>query len=581
MCHRVCWLSVVLAAAIAVSVPQTLQAQSTPGAQPEAAPTGQLKTLAVLAGARYEKLITDIAFLGNFAGKPEAGQMAEGGLSFFTQGKGANALDKTKPWGLIVQTDGTGFYPVGCLPIAKVEDALDVAKAYGADVKDAENGTKHLALPNGKSFYVKSQNGVVFISVAAASLERLPDDPQAILTKMVAEYDVSAVVAVKNIPDVYRQFAMQAMKAGMQQGMKKLPSESDEQFAERQKMAEGQMAQMSRMINEIDTVKVGWAVDPQKQRTFLDFTYQFVPGSKMAERVAAYGDAHTNFAGFHQPDAAATLLFATKADPKLIAEDMAQFQSMMKNVRQQSDREIDKSNKITDPQEREALKAAANDLFDSVEETMKEGQIDGGASLHLSPGSMTIVAGLHVKDPAKLESALKKLEPAAKKSPDFPGIQWNAANHAGVHFHTLAVPIPEKEQAPRQLFGDKLDVAIGIGTQAIYLAAGRDNIQSINKAIDESMAQKDKAVPPFELALSLKPILEVAAAEAKPGPEQDTLKAVVDVLKNQSQNRDHVRMVGQMVPNGLRYRIEAEEGVLRAIGTAAVQAQQKKLQANQ
>src|SRR5439155_5405676 len=113
--RRFYWLSVIVAAAIAVSVPQILQAQTNPGL-PEAAPSGQLKTLAVLAGARYEKLISDIAFLGNFAGKPEAGQMVEGGLSFFTQGKGINALDKSKPWGLIVQTDGTGFYPVGCLP---------------------------------------------------------------------------------------------------------------------------------------------------------------------------------------------------------------------------------------------------------------------------------------------------------------------------------------------------------------------------------------------------------------------------------------------------------------------------------
>lgn len=581
--RRLCWLSIIFAAALSITAPQSLFAQSQPGEQPAAGPAepGQLKTVAVLAGARYEKLIGDIAFLGSFAGKPEAGQMVEGGLSFFTQGKGANAIDKSKPWGLIVQTDGAGFYPVGCLPISKIDDVLDVAKAYGADVKDGENGTKQLALPNGKSFYVKPQNDVVFISIAAASLAKLPANPQEILAKKVGEYDVLAVVSVKNIPEAYREFALKAMEAGMQQGMKKLPNESDEQFADRQRLAEGQMAQMTRMINEIDTVTIGWAVDAPKQRTFFDFTYQFLPGSKMAERIAMYANTHTNFAGFYQPDAGASLRFATQADPKLIAEDLAQFESMMKNLREQTNKEIDKNEKIGDSEMREALKGAANDVFDAMADTIKEGQIDGGAALRLSPDSASLVAGIHVKDPAKLESALKKLESAAKKAPGFPGINWNAANHAGVNFHTMTIPIPEKGKGPRQLFGDNMDVAIGIGPDAAYLALGRDNIDAVSKAIDASVADKEKSVQPFEFAASLKPIMEVAASQADSSPNPEAIKAVADVLKNQAQGRDHIRIVGQVLPNGLRYRFEAEEGVLRAAGTAVVQAQQKKLQANQ
>ena len=42
--------------------------------------------------------------------------MVEGGLALFTQGKGAEALDKTKPWGVIVQTDGTAFCPSAACP---------------------------------------------------------------------------------------------------------------------------------------------------------------------------------------------------------------------------------------------------------------------------------------------------------------------------------------------------------------------------------------------------------------------------------------------------------------------------------
>lgn len=576
--RRFGWLSVVAAAALSVAVPRTLNAQSTPGAEAESAPAGQVKTVAVVAGANYDKLIADISFLGSMAGRPEAGQMAEGGLAFVTQGKGAKLLDKSKPWGLIVQTDGAGFPFVLCVPITKVDDVLEIAKGYGAEVKDDQNGIKQLALPTGKSYYLKPQKDVVYLSTAAASLNKLPADPQAILTKRVGEYDLSAVIALRNVPEVYRNYAVQAMQAGMQQNMKQLPNESDDQFAGRQKLAEGQMAQFTQMINEVDTFTLGWAVDKDKKRTYLDFSYQLVAGSKMAARAAAFKN-ETNFAGFYDPDAAATSIMALKADPKLVAEDIAQYEAAMQNAREQINREIDKNEKLGD--EREAVKAAVGDILDAIVGTLQEAHLDGGSMLQLSPTSATIVAGMHVKDPTKIESALKKLEPVAKKSPDFTGIKWNAAEHAGVKFHTLSLPIPEKEKQPRELFGENLEVAIGIGSDAVYVAVGRDNLNAINKAIDASAAGKGKAVPPFELSISLKPIVDMAVTHADKSPNPEAIKALAEMLKNQAQGQDHLRLQVQTIANGQKYHLEAEEGILRAIGTAAAEAQKKRLQANQ
>ncbi len=566
--RRCSWIPFVAALAISVSFAHSLVAQTEPpqGGAPAAAPSGQLKTLAVVSGARYEKLISDITFLGPYIGQPAAGQMADAIVAQYTMGKAATAIDKTKPWGVIVQTDGAQFYYVACLPIAKVDDVLDVAKAFQAEVKDGENGTKELSIPNKPPVYLKAQNDVVFLSLAPTSLAKLPANPLEILGKMVGEYDLSVALAVKNIPEMYRQFAIGAMQAGLQQSMKKLPDETDEQFADRQRLAEAQIGQMTRLINEVDTVKIGWAIDAPEKRTFLDFTYQFVAGTKMAQQIAAYSQPSTNFAGFYQPGAAATAMVATKADPKLIADDLAQFENMMRSVRQQSDREIDHNKKITDPEVRDALKAAASDLFDALEATIKEGQIDAGASLHASPDSLTVVAGVHLKEPAKIESALKKLETAAKKSPDFPGIKWNAANHAGVNFHTITVPVPEGEKGPRKMLGNEMNVAIGIGPDAVYLAVGKDNIDAVSKAIDASTADRSKAVPPFQFSLSLGPIMEVAAEGGS--PDKAVLQAVADMLK-QAKGHDHITAVGQVIPNGLRYRFEAQEGVLQAIGAAA------------
>ncbi|MCI0333430.1 MAG: hypothetical protein L0228_09425 [Planctomycetes bacterium] len=542
---------------------------------------GELKTLAVVAIAPYESLVRDITFLGTLAGKPELGQMVEGGLAFFTQGKGPGAIDKTQPWGVIVQTDGAQFLPIVCLPVTNIDDLLGVATAFGAQIADGEEGVKVLSLPNEQTIYVKHDGNWAFIGNTPASLAQLPKEPQTILAKMLAEYDIAANVSVKDVPEMYRQFAIQAMQAGMQQQLVKKENETDEEFETRQKLAETQMQQMVQMINEIETVTLGWSVDAEQQRTFLDFAYLVKPLSKLAEQLTAYENTRTNFAGFYQPDAAATLTFAMKADPKLIEQDIAQLNAAMQSMRAQFNKAVDENEELDDADARDAIKAGMSDWFDALEATTKAGQFDAGAALTAGPETMTLIAGAHVKEPKKIEEGLKKMEAAANKSPKFQGIQWNAASHEGIDFHTLVVPIPEEQEAPRRLLGSEANIAVGIGPEAVYLAVGRDHVEAAKKAIDASAAEPDKAVPPFELAVSLGPIMEMAAAQAEDDKQKAILETVADMLKNEAQGRDHIRVVGRVVPNGLRYRLEAEEGVLRGIGKATAEAQRQALQAQQ
>ncbi|MEX0613458.1 MAG: hypothetical protein WD229_15175 [Pirellulales bacterium] len=575
------WIAFVFTLALipCVSLPACAQTAVSGDASPAAVsePAGDLKTVAVVAGAHYEKLIQDIAMLGSLIGRPETGQMVEGGFALFTQGKGPELLDKKQPWGVIVQTDGAAFLPVGCIPVTNADELLEIATGFGVQVRQANNGVQELVLPNQQSVFLKHEAGWAFISLSPDGLTRLPQNPQATLAEMVTDYDLAARISMKDVPEMYRQFAVQAMQAGMHQQMQQRGDENDDQYELRQKMAEAQMAQMMRTLNETDSITFGWAIDGAEQRTYVDFTQTFLPDSKMAQQIAAYAEARTDFAGFYQPDAAATMSFVTKADPSLIQQDLEYFESMMQTLRASVNNGVDKS----DAKDPEALKAAFSDWFDAFEATIKAGQIDGGATLDIRPDSLTFIAGAIVKDTAKLESGLKKLETAAANTPEFPGIQWNAANHAGVNFHTLTVPVPEEQESPRKLLGNEANIAIGIGPEAVYLAVGRDNLTAVKQAIDASAAEPDKAVPPFELVVAGGPIAVMLAEQAEDADQKAIARSVAEMLRNQAQGRDHVRAVGQVIPNGLRYRFAVEEGALRAIGTAATELQRRALQANQ
>jgi hypothetical protein len=372
---------------------------------------------------------------------------------------------------------------------------------------------------------------------------------------------------------MYRQMAMGWVQATVQQKLQKSANETDEQFAQKQQMAEANLKQATQLINEIDTVKLAWAIDPQEKRTFFDFAYQFVAGSKLAQPFAAYTQPSTNFAGFNQPDAAATGMVAVALDPKSGADVLTRIENAIHGLAQEAERQIDKKHQGASAEDREALKGVARDAFDAIEATVKEGQLDGGASMQMIPGASTFIAGVHVKEPAKIEGALKKLEAVAKKSPGLPEIKWNAANHAGVNFHTMTVPLPESKKGPRILYGENLDVAVGIGADAVYVGIGKDNIALLEKAIDASTADRNKPVSPFALSISLGPIMAVAA-EGKEGQEKAALQKLAQKLNGEAKGRDHIRVTGSVVQNGLNTRLEAEEGVLQTIGAAAKMKEQ-------
>jgi hypothetical protein len=333
------------------------------------------------------------------------------------------------------------------------------------------------------------------------------------------------------------------------------------------------------LINEVETMKFGLAVDAKEQKTFADFQYTFVPDSSLAKQIAGYSASKTDFAGFFQADSAGSVMVSSQAGKPLSGDELAQNEQMMQSARDQLNAAIDQ--KVEDEDTREALKGALGEWLDAVAETAKSGRMDGAGALHLSADSLTLISGVHVKDTAKVESGLKKLEAIAKKQPDFPGIKWNAAEHAGVKFHTITIPVPEGEKSARQLLGDELPVAAGIGPDSAYLAVGKDNLDAVNKAIDASAANKGKTVTMLEFVSSLGPIMEAAAAQSEDPAHKAVIEKVADYLRSDGKGRDHVRAMGKVIPNGLAYHFEAEEGVLKAIGTAATEVQKQKAAAQQ
>jgi hypothetical protein len=550
---KTCSLALVVALATSVVAPPLL-------AQTAQVQTGEMKPVVLATLSGYDAIKKDINFLGSLAGQPEIASQFEPFILGFTQG-----LEKDKPLGVLIQSDGMNFGGAICVPIKDLATFVGNLKAFGVTTADAGNGVTQITA-SGQTLFGKNEGGWTFLSMMPQMLESLPADPAAAFKSLTDEYDLGIRAHVQNVPEPYRQMAVQQLKAGMEAGMKKMPEETDEQFQARTALANSQVEQLQRMINEIDQFTFGLSVDSEQQRTFMDFVYTAVAGSQLADQLKTLGDPKTNYAGFFQPDAAGMMMVASQVNES----DKAQTKQMVEALRTQMTNAVDQDDDLPSDAAKEAVKAACNDFIDALVATVEAGMMDFGAVANVSPEGLTVVAGGFVGDPAKVESGLKKLAEVGKEQPDMPAITWGAESHAGINFHTMSVPTPANEEDSKKLFGDTIDIAVGIGEKSVYFAMGKDNIAAAKKVIDESAANPGKSVAPMELSVSVGQILSTAAAFK---PEDETLKMVADTLKSEAQGRDHVKILAQPVENGLRTRFEVEEGVMRAIGVG-VKAQQ-------
>ncbi|MBA3482659.1 MAG: hypothetical protein H0T51_12670 [Pirellulales bacterium] len=548
-------------------------AAALPSAQAQSA--AEMKPLAEVVFSGYDELMKDVDFIGSLSGQPQASQMIDQTLQMFTQNKGLAGLDKSKPIGVIVQTDGTMPAGAVCVPVTDLNALLDVVKGFGVTAADAGNGLQQLSTPQGQNLFVKDANGWALISMAPAMLESIPADPAAVLSKLAAEYDLAFRVHMQNMPESYRQQAIDAMSQGAQQGLSQNADESDEDFKVREEQVAAQLEQLKQFINELDQFTFGLSVDGEQQRAFIDFAYTAIPGTKLAADVAANSSVTTNFAGFIQPDAAATLTFASKMN----AADASQLDQMIESLRTQAAKAVDDDDELKKDEAKAQVKAGVNEFIDALKATLQAGTIDGGASLDMGPDALTFVAGGFVADPAKIESGLKKIVEAAKteKPQDIEkaGIKWSAEKHKDVTFHTASAPIEgdgDDEENARKLFGDKVDLVVGIGGKAVYFAMGRDALATVKKVIDDSAAAPAKATVPMEMTVALGQIMNAAQGFADED-DKPQIEMIANMLANEAEGRDHVRINAQPIENGVRVRFEAEEGVLRAIGMGAMQAQ--------
>ena len=503
------------------------------------------KPVLTLALSSIDDLTEKITFITATIGMPNAGHIASGMIRSFTVG-----IDRTRPVGIVVTSDGQQLTPLGLVPVTDLKQFFaSMAERFG-EPEDLGDGIMELALP--VPIYVKEQEGWALISQSEASLQNIPAQPTRLLKKLTAKYDLAFQGRIQNVPEQYRQLLLDQMTAAIKRQVDQLPN--DQREFQRQ-LHDTQVQQWKSLLTDVDALRFGWKIDTQKKNTYMDFRMTAVPGTRMARQYASLNDTSSKFTGFLQEKAAIKYNWAYGI-PK---EDVEQTLAVLQPLRDSTKQQLLNNEDLEEESHRQAAMHVVDILFDVIEQTIRTGKADGGGSFNIEPGNFSLMVGALVDNSSKLEKPLQELAEQSASNAEMPKVKFNAEEHRGCRFHTITVDMPNDKA--KKWVGDQIEVSVGIGEQEVYLSIGNDSVDQVKRVMDATASATEANVIPTQFYIYLGPIIRFASQTSKNsllGPLADALDATGD--------SGEISLIAKGVKNGVTVRVKVESGVLEAFG---------------
>ena len=514
----------------------------------------QTDPVVVVSVAGSDELLGDIRYLTEAAGVGDFGRLMALMASPYT-----STLNKKKPAGACVTMQGQGPPTwIGFLPVKNLDTLLANLEPQVGQPEDAGNGVLEIGTDRDQSLFLKEADGWVFVSNDKANLAILPDNPVEILGGLNEQYTIGVQFNFGAIPAELRAMAVQQIRKGFEQ---RLDEEMDDQSAAAMRQLGPQAVEaIVQLIDEADKLTIGWEVDIEEKKTYLDLKFTAIEGTQLAAQMSLIKNGKSLFSGFGLPGAALTFhAHGTSTDA-----EAQQALKLVDQIRAQAMKGIDKDDNLNNDQERQTAKDIINQLLDVADETIKAAKTDGGGVLVLKPGSLALAAGGFVADGPQLADALKKLAKLAQsKDPNFPGVNFDVETYRDVTFHTVSIPLRTGQEEVRRVLGDPMSVVVGTGKESAYVAFGQDASELLKSVLDGSKQSADTDLPPGELKISLTPVLEFAAS----ADDNAGLQAALEALQAYD-GSDTISLSVVPIEHGCAVRLQFDEGVLKAIGGA-------------
>ena len=258
------------------------------------------------------------------------------------------------------------------------------------------------------------------------------------------------------------------------------------------------------------------------------------------------------FGGFLMEGAA----FTNNTCMSLHPDEAADYVKMLDQVKEAVMEGV-KNESDLDEEESKLLGKSLDSLIEIGKETLKQGNVDSGAVAMVDKDGINFAGGFRMANTKQLEDTVKEIVAfAEEKMGDEIQVNLNSGSHQGVTFHQILIQVPDDEEEMREIMGDQVTLIVGIGANAVYVAAGSNPLPLVKKAMDsEGTGMKDL----MQYNLYVAPILKFAAGING--------EAIIENMaaELEANGKDRMSMTSNLIDNGVSMRFEMQDGILALI----------------
>ena len=124
-----------------------------------------------------------------------------------------------------------------------------------------------------------------------------------LLADLGRRYDLAVRFNPSSVPAKIRKMVIAGIRAKAQRISNNTPARPSTSWPAAEIIGEQIVRRITRAIDEIDQLTLGWSLDQKAEKTYLDLVVTALPGTQAAREFASLGQIKTDFGGFLLPDA--------------------------------------------------------------------------------------------------------------------------------------------------------------------------------------------------------------------------------------------------------------------------------------
>lgn len=518
-----------------------------------------LKPIVLIAGASYEHVAEDLAFLGSTIQNDQFPQLVGQLLQAASGVRELTGLDTRRRWGAVVSTDGVMIAPVAFFPVTNLDVLLgSLGPRIGAPVKTGG----YYTLGQGSKTMVAVQEGNwAFVGQSRDVLARKPN-PTELLARISDQYDLAVELYVQRIPEVFRTLAIDQVRLALRDSLQAAPNETAGQFAGRKQRMALQFGSLEQLFAQTEQLTAGWTLDRESKHTRLELVVKPVSGGKLAQRIDATHGLQSALGGLTDAQAPFSANLTKPLDAEQIEGALAQTAAYRAAA-------LERYAPATGPDSEPACDQCREwieQLFATADGTIKSGRVDVAVRLTGERSPLTLIAAARIAGGGALRERLENWAEQSHSDARPSQFRLNVARLQGAPVHAWSIPAAGSA-APLvgRLFGTDRTLYIAILPDAIWLGIGDQAVT----AMQQAAASAPRTAMPAEATVKLGAIVALAAQSAGNSQLQGilslaglNLRATDDRLSFRVESNDGV----------YRVRLEAHEGVVRTMALAATLA---------